>query len=65
MKTKTILLTGTSGFVGFNFLKFALKNNFKVIDILRDKNKKNKRLIFIRKNYKKNTNLFFLKDIKN
>ncbi len=61
MKTKTILLTGTSGFIGFNFLKFALKNNFQVIDILRNRNKKNKELISIRKTYKQKYKTIFFK----
>ena len=44
MKKKTLLLTGTTGFVGYKFLLFALSNNFLVIDILRTKNKKDKRI---------------------
>ena len=48
MKKKTLLLTGTTGFIGYKFLLFALSNNFLVIDILRTKNKKNKRIEKIR-----------------
>ena len=48
MKKKILLLTGTTGFVGYKFLLFALSNNFLVIDILRTKNKKNKRIEKIR-----------------
>ncbi len=59
MTKKIILLTGTSGFIGFNFLKFALKNNYKVIDILKSKNKKNKKLNFLKKNYKQHYQTIF------
>ena len=52
MKLKTILLTGTSGFIGNIFLKFILSKNFKVIDVLRNKNKKNKSLNQLRKKYR-------------
>ena len=48
MKKKTLLLTGTTGFIGYKFLLFALSNNFLVIDILRTKNKKNKKIEKIR-----------------
>jgi len=48
LKKKTLLLTGTTGFIGYKFLLFALSNNFLVIDILRTKNKKNKRIEKIR-----------------
>ncbi len=64
MKKKIILLTGTSGFIGFNFLKFALKKNFKVIDILRDKNKKNKKISSLKKIYKNDYKTIFFKDYK-
>jgi NAD dependent epimerase/dehydratase family enzyme len=50
---KTILLTGTSGFIGKIFLKDALHKGFKVIDILRIKNKKNKNLNLLRKKFSK------------
>jgi len=60
LKNKTLLLTGTSGFIGYKFLSFALLNNFSVIDILREKNKKNKKIEKLRKAYpKKYKNIFF------
>jgi len=68
LKKKTLLLTGTSGFIGFKFLQYALSNNFRVIDILRYKNKRNIKLIVLKKKYFKNyKNIFFLnnKDLSN
>ncbi len=60
MKKKILLLTGTTGFVGYKFLLFALSNNFLVIDILRTKNKKNKKIKKLRNSYpKKYKNIFF------
>ena len=60
MKKKILLLTGTTGFVGYKFLLFALSNNFLVIDILRTKNKKNKKISKLRSSYpKKYQNIFF------
>ena len=60
MKNKTLLLTGTTGFVGYKFLLFALSNNFSVIDVLREKNKKNKKIIKLKEIYpKKYKNIFF------
>lgn len=41
---KKILLTGTSGFLGGNFLKSIIKDKVIVYDILREKNKNNKLL---------------------
>ena len=74
MNNKTLLLTGTTGFVGYKFLLFALSNNFLVIDVLRTKNKKNKKIKKLREAYpKKYKNIFFadnnslskkLKDVK-
>ena len=74
MKKKILLLTGTTGFVGYKFLSFALSNGFSVVDILREKNKKNKKIRELRNTYpKKYKNIFFannnnlssqLKDIK-
>lgn len=61
MKNKTILITGSSGFIGNLFLKNALKNKYFVIDILREKNKKNKDLISLRKKYTKNYKSIFYK----
>ena len=51
MKRKTLLLTGTTGFIGYKFLLFALTKNFFVIDILRNKNKKNKKINSLKKAY--------------
>jgi len=60
LKKKTLLLTGTTGFVGYKFLLFALSNNFSVIDILRNKNKNNKKIKKLRNAYPKQyKNIFF------
>ena len=60
MKRQTLLLTGTTGFIGYNFLLFALSNNFIVIDILRSKNKDNKKIKKLKKIYSNNyKNIFF------
>ena len=40
MKKNNILISGTSGFLGGEFLKSSLKKNFKITDILRKKNEK-------------------------
>ena len=54
MKKKTILLTGTTGFIGHNFLKNALVKNFNIIDILRSKNTRNAKIKKIKKRYTNN-----------
>ena len=60
MKRITLLLTGTTGFIGHKFLLFALSNNFLVIDILRSKNKHNKKIKKLKNTYKNNyKNIFF------
>ena len=60
MKRKTLLLTGTTGFIGYKFLLFALSNNFLVIDILRSKNKHNKKIKKLKNTYKNSyKNIFF------
>jgi len=60
LRKKTLLITGTTGFVGYKFLLFALSNNFLVIDILRKKNRKNKKIQKIKKAYPaKYNNIFF------
>ena len=59
---KTLLLTGTSGFIGKIFLTEALHKGFKVIDILRAKNKKDKDLNLLRKNFLKSYKSIFYKD---
>ncbi len=51
MNKKTILLTGTSGFIGYTFLKYALSKKFDVTDILRSKNKSNSKLNQLKKIY--------------
>jgi nucleoside-diphosphate-sugar epimerase len=60
LKRQTLLLTGTTGFVGYKFLLFALAKNFIVIDVLRNKNKKNNKINSLKKNYPtKYKNIFF------
>ena len=59
MEKKKLLLTGTSGFVGYAFLKYALSKKFDVIDILRYKNKKNLKIKKLKKKYKKNYKTIF------
>ena len=61
---KKILITGSSGFIGNLFLKSALKNGYHVIDILRNKNVKNKELIHLRKVYSKSYKSIFYKKFK-
>ena len=61
---KKLLITGSSGFVGNLFLKNALKNGYYVVDILRDKNKKNKDLNQLRKVYPKSYKSIFYKKYK-
>tara|TARA_B100001093_G_scaffold499614_1_gene549063 strand:+ start:882 stop:1769 length:888 start_codon:yes stop_codon:yes gene_type:complete len=61
---KKLLITGSSGFVGNLFLKNALKNGYHVIDVLRDKNKKNKDLNQLRKVYSKSYKSIFYKKYK-
>jgi len=60
LKKKILLLTGTTGFVGYKFLLFALSNDFSIVDILRTKNNKNKKIKKLRNSYpKKYKNIFF------
>ena len=60
MKKKTLLLTGTTGFIGHKFLLFALSKNFYAIDILRSKNNNNKKIKNLKSLYPKNyKNIFF------
>ena len=60
MNKKIILITGTSGFIGFSFLKYVLAKNYYVIDILRSKNKNNLKLNHLKKKYpKKYKSIFF------
>lgn len=57
-----ILITGSTGFIGFHILNLLLKKNIYIYDILREKNKKKR---FIKK-LKKNKNYFpiFYKEFK-
>jgi nucleoside-diphosphate-sugar epimerase len=59
---KTILLTGSSGFLGKIFLRESLKKNYQVIDILRLKNKKKLELNELRKYYQKSYKSVFFKN---
>ena len=60
MKKKILLLTGTTGFIGYKFLQYALSKNFFVIDILREKNRNNKKIKNLKENYsRKYKNIFF------
>ena len=52
-------MTGTSGFIGKIFLKNALYNGYKVLDILRKKNKKNKELKSLKRKYNQTYNSIF------
>jgi len=64
---KKILITGSSGFIGYIFLKDALNRKHYVTDILRTKNKKNKKLLKLKKTFPKSyKSIFFTKksDIK-
>ncbi len=49
MKQK-ILITGSTGFIGSNILNLILKKNVYIYDILRNKNKKNKKIVYLNKN---------------
>ena len=59
---KKILITGSSGFIGYIFLKDALNKNYYVVDILRTKNKKNRKLLRLKKLFPKSyKSIFFSK----
>ena len=63
MSTKTLLLTGTSGFIGYNFLTYILSKNYNVIDVLRIKNRRNPKIKKLKKKYpKKYKNIFYSKN---
>ena len=49
MKQK-ILITGSTGFIGSNIVNLLLKKNVYIYDILRNKNKKNKKIRELKKN---------------
>ena len=58
-KKQSILILGSSGFLGSNFLLFALKNGYDVTDILRFKNKNNKNISELKKKYKNYKSIFY------
>ena len=59
---KKILITGSSGFIGHIFLKDALNKKYYVVDILRTKNKKNRKLQRLKKLFPKSyKSIFFSK----
>tara|TARA_Y100000816_G_scaffold278609_1_gene249967 strand:+ start:2542 stop:3432 length:891 start_codon:yes stop_codon:yes gene_type:complete len=62
LSKKTLLITGTSGFIGYKFLKYILTKNYLIIDILREKNKKNSKLKELKKKYPKNYRSIFFSD---
>lgn len=62
-KKSSILILGSSGFLGNNFLITALENGYEVVDILRYDHKKNKKILKIKKKYK-NYKSFFYKEFK-
>ena len=60
---KKILITGSSGFIGHIFLKDALNKKYYVVDILRTKNKKNRKLLRLKKLFPKSyKSIFFSKN---
>ena len=62
MNKKIILLTGTSGFIGYNFLEFIISKNYYVIDVLRVGNKNNIKLKKLRKKYPNKYKTIFFKE---
>ena len=62
MSKKTLLITGTSGFIGYKFLKYILTKDYLIIDILREKNKKNSKLKELKKKYPENYRSIFFSD---
>ena len=62
MEKKIIFITGSSGFLGKFFLESALSKGYKIIDILRLKNKSNKNLNFLRKKYANTYKSIFFKN---
>ena len=53
MKVEKILITGSTGFLGYQILEFLLKKGFYVTDLIR---KNNQKLNLLRRKYKKNYN---------
>lgn len=58
--SKKILITGSTGFIGTNIINYLLKKNFYIYDILRAKNKENKKINKLKKN--KNYRPIFYKE---
>ncbi len=61
---KKILITGSSGFIGYSFLEDALNKNYYIVDILRSKNRKNKKLIKLKKLFPKSYKSIFFTENK-
>lgn len=61
---KNILITGSTGFLGYQFLSYALNKGINVTDILNDKHKNNKELNKLKKKYKKNYKQFYFQSYK-
>ena len=63
---KKILISGTSGFIGYECLKYLLKNKYDITVLLRNKNKFNKKFLNLNNNYPKFKKIFFSaeKDLK-
>ena len=59
MKKKTILITGSTGFIGNLFLERALRKGYNIIDILRKKNQNNVKIKILKKRYSKTYNSIF------
>ena len=60
---KIILVTGTSGFLGKIFLRDVLKKRrYFIVDLLRNKNRKNKDLNYLRKKFSKSYKSIFFKN---
>ena len=55
MKQK-ILITGSTGFIGSNIVNLLLKKNVYIYDVLRNKNKENKKIRDLKKKKKLFTN---------
>ena len=64
MKNKTILITGSSGFIGNFFLESALNKGFSIIDILRHKNKSNININKLHKKFKTSYKSIYYKNFK-
>ena len=64
MNKKTLLITGTSGFIGFHFLEHALSKNYYVIDILKKKKKNITKIKKLKKKYSNRYKTIFFSDYK-